>query len=304
MEEDFASFWDHLQDLRHSLLKVLLIISLASLLCFFYYEPLISFLQTPLNGEKETLVEEHLEQIRLTNQATVPKVVSIPESFLILSSIRAEQTSSGTFQLQPHGTLVYAKPASKLVILTPFEGMTTALKVSLWVGVAASSPFWLFVILQFIFPALKRREKQLLFPFFAASAGFIVLGLFFAFYVTIPIANRYLLDFNQAIGTNLWSLSDYLDYTLFLLLANGMAFELTVVGLFAVQLGLISTEWLISKRRASIVAAFILSALLTPPDILTQFLLAIPLIALYEALILYSYLPNRVKATEPSLYGK
>ena len=93
-------------------------------------------------------------------------------------------------------------------------------------------------------------------------------------------------------------LTHYLDYTIFLLLANGLAFELCVLGLFAVHLGLVTAEGLLAKRRVAIVGAFILGALLTPPDVLTQIMLAIPLIVLYEGIILYARLKRSEILTE------
>lgn len=180
-----------------------------------------------------------------------------------------------------------------LVLLGPLEGMLAAIKVSFWIATVGTSPAWLLVLLQFIFPGLKSKEKRMAIAFVLTSIVFVSLGLLFAFYITIPLANQYLLAFNETIGQNLWSLERYLDYTVFLLLANGFAFQLGALGVFAVRLGYLSAEMLISKRRHAIVAAFVLAALLTPPDVLTQLLLAIPLMGLYEGLILYARMLKR-----------
>lgn len=185
--------------------------------------------------------------------------------------------------------------AHSLVLLGPLEGVGIALKTSFWIGLLATSPLWLFFLIHFIRPALRTDEKRLLLPFIIVSFAFIAIGCCFAYFVTIPLANSYLKAFNQSLGENLWSLSAYLDYTFFLLLANGLAFELCAIGIFAVQLNLISAEMLIRWRRSAIVMAFIIGALLTPPDILTQILLAVPLICLYEGVILYARL-NALRA--------
>lgn len=176
----------------------------------------------------------------------------------------------------------------QLVLLSPLEGILMAFKVSFWIALVITSPIWLFVILQFVLPGLKKREKNIAISFAIATIAFATTGLIFAFYITIPLANEYLLSFNQNIGLNLWSLEHYLNYTLFLLIANAFAFELGAIGIFGVKLRYISLEMLVSKRRHAIVGAFVLGALLTPPDVLTQLLLAFPLIALYEGLILYA----------------
>src|SRR5947207_3024004 len=83
----------------------------------------------------------------------------------------------------------------------------------------------LFFFLQFIAPGMRKREKNLLIPFFGLSLLFLGLGLLLAFFVTIPLANQYLYSYNDNIGLNLWSFSYYLDYTIILLMANALAFE-------------------------------------------------------------------------------
>jgi sec-independent protein translocase protein TatC len=113
--------------------------------------------------------------------------------------------------------------------------------------------------------------------------------------VTIPAANSYLLLFNANLGLNLWTLSNYLDYTFLLLIGNGIAFEIGLILLFLVHLGVVSAEFLASKRRHFIVIAFILAALLTPPEVMSQILLAIPLIGLFEASIFYAKLRGYFK---------
>jgi sec-independent protein translocase protein TatC len=118
--------------------------------------------------------------------------------------------------------------------------------------------------------------------------AFLLFGLLFAYYVTIPLANQFLYAFNLSIGENLWSASLYLDYTVVLLLANALAFELCAVLLLCVHYGVISSRWLQAKRRYIYVAIFVVAAVLTPPDVLTQLLLAIPLVIFYEMIVVYA----------------
>ena len=231
MDDDLASIWSHVRELRQSFLRALYVIIVGVAVSFFYYDSIIGF---------------------FTDTLTTP-----------------------------------------LVILSPLEGFLSAMKVCFLVGVVATSPLWIFFFLQFINPALNLREKQLIWPFLGVSFVLITLGFLFAFFITIPAANQYLIAFNQTIGINMWSLGLYLDYTLFLLLANAFAFELGAVGFFLVHLQLISAEQLIAKRRAAIVCSFIIGALLTPPDVLTQIMLAVPLIGLYELIIIYGRFRHR-----------
>lgn len=177
-----------------------------------------------------------------------------------------------------------------LVLLTPLEGIQVLCKICFLVALVASSPFSIGLLLFFFLPALHREEKRLLIPFLTMSFLFLLLGVGFGFFVTLPLANRYLHALNQELGNNLWSLSSYIDYTLTVLLASGFVFELCVILFFLVHRDVITFEFLHSKRRHAILLAFILGAILTPPDILSQVLLALPLIGLYECILVYARL--------------
>lgn len=296
-DSPYSSLWIHIEDLRRHGLRALAIIMMGVILSFICYQPLINFLTAPLNSMQSEQIKggvhtHRLEPIQVVNpSADLSFIFNLPKDGINLSSgDDIEKIGERTYRIPPKGELLFFKPISNnpLVLLGPLEGILTALKVSFWVGVVGTSPLWLLALLQFIVPALHPGEKILVYPFLAISFVFVLCGISFAFFVTVPIANQYLVSFNQTVGTNLWSLERYLDYTLFLLLANGFAFELGALGFFAVHLGLISAEGLMAKRRLAIVGAFILGALLTPPDVLTQLMLAIPLILLYEGLILFA----------------
>ena len=299
IDHSYAPFWLHIEELRRTFLRVLIIIFSGVAVCFICYEPLIAFLASPLTNTRENLqtspVHTPLEQVYVYNDQNFPQIVILPDEALTPANLseEIERISSSSYSLQPGGSFIYAKKKPlirPLIVLGPLEGILIALKTSFWAGSILTSPLWLLACMQFIAPALRTNEKRYILPFLITSLAFIIIGCSFAFLITIPLANNYLATFNQAIGTNFWSLSHYLDYTVFLLLANGLSFELCAIGIFAVQLGLISEEALSAKRRVAIVCAFILGALLTPPDILTQVMLAIPLILLYEGIILYARL--------------
>lgn len=301
MEEEpsFAPFWTHVEELRRTFLQMLAIALIGMIACFAAYGPLLNYLTAPFDNAAKTsstaFREETVQHKRIINESNQPQTYIIPEKTWPLEPLPPglQQLGHKKFVIPPKQALLVAiaqPPSKNLVLLGPLEGLLIAIKVSLWLGIVITSPLWLFVLLKFIAPALRKSERRLLGPFILLSLAFIVSGLAFAYYMTIPLSNQYLMAFNETIGSNLWSLSHYLDYTLFLLLANALAFELGALGFFAVQLGLISAESLISKRRVAILGAFILGALLTPPDVLSQILLAIPLIALYESMILYARL--------------
>lgn len=297
------SFWEHLSELRQVIFKCLFVIVLGMFAALFFYQEILTFLNTPLktltwSSPSQTidpnLVHQKIQKERLVNSGQQESTVQLSDQHFILSqSHNVHLLKHNTFLIPPGGYLEYEKILSvperpPLMLLGPLEGMSIAFKMSFWVGLVGTSPLWLFFMLGYIAPALRVREQHLLFPFLLLSLIFLSTGLLLAFFVTIPLANQYLIAFNYTIGDNLWSLSSYFDYTFMLLLANALAFELGVVLIFLVHFGILTEKILRSNRHYAIVAAFIIAAVLTPPDVLTQFMLAIPLIALYESAIWYA----------------
>lgn len=184
-------------------------------------------------------------------------------------------------------------PGEPLVILSPQEGFTSLFTLSFWTGVLLSAPFWLFIALRFILPALKGSTAKLTTTFSLLSLLFVSAGIFFALKITLPLANNYLYTFNEALGKNLWTLSLYLDYVWLLLFAHGIAFEAGAVLLTLIHFGILSPNTLKTKRRQALVSSLILGALLTPPDVLTQIAIAIPLYGFYELAILYGTITSQ-----------
>lgn len=276
MEEDqlLATFWQHIEELRRTVIGMLVVIMLAVIISLLYYQPLLSLFEAPLH--KAIPTQSHLE---------ISQQIHNPSSEIVYYS-----TGTGQIAIPPGSSVTISQPQnhSKLVMLSPLEGVTTTLKICFWCGLVLSSPIWLLILLRFVAPGLNHSSRQLIPAFLILSLGAIGLGMLFAYWITLPLANNYLYTFNHEIGLNLWSLSHYFDYTVLLLLANGLAAELGLVLFFLVHLGIFSAETLKAKRRHMIVMAFIIAALLTPPDVLTQFLLAVPLILIYEATIVYA----------------
>lgn len=292
MNDTALSFWDHAAALRKSILLFCGIVFIGICVAFFFYQELFSFLTAPMQSKNFRDFQTHqLVFERISNPHSQPKLYSLPkQGCIIATSHGIVELGERQFEIPPKGYIDVRllSTANHLVFLGPLDGIATCIKICFWVGLLGTSPLWILVLIQFIVPALYAHERKVLFPFLSLSLLFLIIGLLFAYYVTIPSANYYLLDFNQGLGTNLWSVSSYLDYSISLLLANAFAFESCLVLLLLVHFGIVSAEFLISKRRHFIVIAFIVGAILTPPDVLSQVLLAVPLIGLYEGAILYA----------------
>lgn len=181
-------------------------------------------------------------------------------------------------------------PTSPLLILSPLSGFIIVFKICFYLSLILTSPITLYFAFQFISPALRRNERKAALPFLSSSLIGIFLGISAAYFVTLPLASEYLFQFNATLGENRWTLTEYIDFVLTLFAGHAITAELGVVLFFLVHLKILSAEWLISKRRYTIVLAFVLGAVFTPPDIPSQALMAVPLICLYEAMILYARL--------------
>jgi sec-independent protein translocase protein TatC len=295
-----TSFWEHVDELRRTFLRIVFIILIAFVWCLFFKDTIFDVLALPLqklNHEKSgtaLLKPLIVTKQRIVNHgpgdATYTLSNEAEAHHPLLDGVQKIDERIYRIPENLYLDLQIAQEKKELMIFGPVDGLMTSLKVCFWTGLAGSSPLWMGCILLFIAPGLNRKEQGYLFPFLLLSCLFLVLGILFAFYFTIPIANHYLYTFNASIGVNLWSLSNYLNYTVLLLLANGLAFELFVILIFLVQLNILTAQVMASKRRFAIIGAFVLGAIMTPPDIPSQLMLACPLIVLYEIAILYARL--------------
>lgn len=296
MQSSEMSFWEHVEELRKVFLRCLFVIFILFIFSFSYCDLIFDFLKSPLESwaydPSRQGVQSGIVQTRwASNDTDKEKVFDLPANSLpLFETAGVKILEEKRLLLGPGTSITYQVKDSNLpLILTgPTEGFLATFKICFWSSLAASSPIWLFFVLRFIHPALEQKQKRLLFPFVFWSCLFFGLGGLFALQVTIPLANAYFAGFNLPLGTNLWSLGGYLDYTLMLVVGNGIGFELLVVLGFLVHHGKIDAQQLSSKRRHAVVVSLILGALLTPPDVLTQIVMALPLIVFYELAILYA----------------
>lgn len=162
------------------------------------------------------------------------------------------------------------------------EGFFTYLKISLIAGTMLAMPVIFYQVWAFISPGLYAHEKKYILPFTVLSVVFFAGGVLFGYFVIFPFAFRFFLSFNTENITALPAMKEYLSFSIKLLLSFGVAFELPIFIVFLNKLGLITLEMLTKNRKYVIIGVFVVSAILTPPDVLTQILMAIPLMLLYE----------------------
>lgn len=177
----------------------------------------------------------------------------------------------------------------KLQILKPTEGFMIALKLSLGFGLLLASPIIIYNIWAFVAPALLRKERRIIFPLLFASIFMFVLGAVMAYFITLPIGMAFFSKF-QFVSTEFrLAAGYYLDMALKMILITGIVFELPIAILMLARLGIISPEFLRSKRKHAVIAIMILCMVVTPPDPGSMILVTVPMVFLYELSVWIAY---------------
>ena len=196
------------------------------------------------------------------------------------------------FLQAPLAAILEEKGGGRMIFTALHEGFFTQIKVGLFTALCISFPIFSIQIWKFIAPALYKNEKAAFLPFLIATPVLFLLGAAMVYYIVTPLAFSFFVGFEMAGSAGSLAIeiepriSEYLSLMMRLIFAFGLAFELPVILLLLVRAGLVSPEGLAEKRKFAIVIAFVAAAILTPPDVVSQLLLAAPIIALYEISII------------------
>ncbi len=204
------------------------------------------------------------------------------------------------FLVQP---LMDASGAGARLIYTKlYEAFFVEIRVAAFAGFCMAFPFIANELWRFVAPGLYRKEQKALLPFLLATPLLFTAGASLAYYGVMPAAFRFFLGFQQLQGANginreaLPAMGEYLDLVTSMILAFGIAFLLPVLLMLLERAGIVSRANLIAGRRYAIVAAFVVAAVLTPPDLWSQIALAVPLVLLYELSIIGIWFTERRRA--------
>jgi sec-independent protein translocase protein TatC len=178
--------------------------------------------------------------------------------------------------------------------LKPTESFMLSMKLSFFAGIILSSPLLLLFILKFVLPVLDGKQKRMLWSALAIGLGLFLTGVSFAYFQVLPRALLFFYEWSARLGiSNDWRIGEYIGFVIHSTLLFGLAFELPVVVMILVRLGMLDYATMAGTRAYAITAVFILAAILTPPDVVTQVLLAVPMILLYEICIWLAYFDAR-----------
>lgn len=190
------------------------------------------------------------------------------------------------------------RPARNLefIFLSPPELFMAYLKIALVAGLIVSSPFSLFQIWMFIKPGLKKKERSYVLLTLYMGIIFFLIGSLFAYFTIIPLTIDFFTEVSSEKISPLFSFDKYLGFVSSLLLSFGLVFELPLVVILLTQLNLVSSATFKKARKVVILAIFVIAAILTPPDVVSQVLMALPMVVLYEFSINVSAFIEKRKA--------
>jgi sec-independent protein translocase protein TatC len=290
------SFLEHLEDLRWVLIKSIAAAGVAMIACFFGGNYVVKVLVVPLKrAPLEKAGKEQRVRILLgTNTlGTFRVATNEPLASLVGTNqyVRLDIIPIVTETNVLLGANITAEPKPPVTDLPiplntfgPVTAFVVATKVAFFGGLAIASPFIFYFVGQFVFPALKMREKKYVYTGLFFGFGLFAAGVTFCYFVLLPVALAVSAQYSEWFGFRVteWRAEEYINFVCKFMLGMGLGFEMPVIILTLVRMGILDYRMLKAARRYVIVIAFVLGAVLTTPEVITQVLLAIPLLILYE----------------------
>ena len=229
--------------------------------------------------QEQMSIIQHLVELRNT---LLHSVLAIVLFFVVLFPF-ADQIY--TFIAAP---IVATIPGSNLIAIGVISPFLTPLKMALILAVYLAMPFLLFKIWAFVAPALYKHEKRLIMPLVISSTILFYTGILFSFYVVFPVIFSFLSTVGPSVVDFTPDIQYYLDFVIKVSFAFGVAFEVPIATILLIMFGITTPEKLKKNRAYIIAGAFVLGMILTPPDVISQVLIAIPIWLLFEAGLLFS----------------
>ena len=262
------SFLDHLEELRRRIIISLIAITICILISLWFKDPAVEIIRRPVDIPLN---------VQLANW--IDRSVGSNGSFMAFLSIALKAKAASTVQLNKTGA---------------GEAIMAFLKIAVTFGVLLASPIVLYQAWAFVFPALTQQERKFALPLFLIIVFFFLVGVVFAYFIVLPVVVQFAAGLFANVGVgNLWSIDKYVGFATNMLLAFGVAFELPIVMAFLSRIGVINAQGFRERQRYAIMFIFVAAALLTPADLLSMLLMAIPLILLYQLGIFLAFLAEQ-----------
>ncbi|MFC1862996.1 twin-arginine translocase subunit TatC [Thermodesulfobacteriota bacterium] len=251
-----------------------------------------------LEDEKQPFLG-HLEELR---KRLIYSAIAVAIGFVICYAFSEE-----FFNLLVSPLKEQLPDDDRLIFTNLPEMFLTYLKTAIIGGILLTSPVIFYQIWMFVAPGLYKNEKKYIIPFVISSTILFVGGALFGYFVVFPFGFKFFLGYANDYIQAMPSVKQYFSFAIKLLFAFGVVFELPVVIFFLSRMGLVTASFLRKKRKYAILITFAMAAILTPPDIITQCMMAVPLIVLYEIGIIIAWISEKKKAkgkTEDAIDGE
>jgi len=232
----------------------------------------------------------HLEELR---KRLITCFIAVGVGFVVSFGFKER-----LFNILVHPLIKVMKDGETLIYTGLPEAFFTYLKVAFLTGLIVASPIILYQFWMFVAPGLYKTERRMMAPVVLLSSLFFIGGALFGYFVVFPWGFKFFLGFATDTIRPLPSMREYFGFSAKLLLAFGLVFELPIVLTFLAKLGIVSVEFLKKNRKYAILIFFAGAAILTPPDVITQIMMALPLMALYEISIIGAKLFGKKKPKE------
>lgn len=276
------AFLEHLEELRWRILKAMAATIIGAAVCFMFSDELLHLLTAPYEDAVQSLQE----------QGSPGPVEAIKRW---LEEVRGHEVAETPVEEATRPAVPYNRQLQSLKVMTWFF---VSLQVALLGGLILASPVVFFQFWRFVAPGLLTTEKRLFLPIVAMSVVCFSAGAAVAHSLVLPIGLRFFLSLEPKDMTSQWAVDEYMGFVLRLIFGFGIVFEMPVVSLFLARLGLVTADYLRGIRRYAVVVIFVLAAVFTPPDPLSQMMMAFPLLGLYEISIWIAAIAGRRRARE------
>jgi sec-independent protein translocase protein TatC len=250
----------------------------------------------PPEGEEEMSFLDHLEQLRWHIIRSLLGIVVIGIAVFLAKDLVFDHIILGptkdsflTYQLLCSlGEFICMKPGTTLEIITRDIGeqFITHIKSSFWIGLIVAFPYVFWEFWRFVKPGLYENERKAAGGMVFTCSALFIAGVLFGYFIISPFAVSFLSAYSVSPDVqNTTTLSSFVNYMTMFTIPTGLVFELPIVIYFLAKIGLVTPQFLKTYRKHAIVIIFIAASIITPPDVITQFLIAIPLFFLYEVSI-------------------
>ena len=258
-------FLDHLEELRWRILKALAALVVGAVICFAFSDSIMQILTRPYEEAVLSLESQQSSGVVLAVKKLVSQWLGQPDA-----------------APEPDAPIADLPPARRLQALRPMTYFFISLQIAFVGGLLLALPVIFYQAWRFVAPGLLQREKRLTLPIISLSVLCFSIGAMIAYYIVLPLGLRFFLALEPPDMTSQWAADEYIGFVLRLIAGFGIVFEMPVLSLFLAKVGVLTAARMRRIRRYAIIGIFVLGAIFTPPDPVSQLLMALPLLLLYE----------------------